>query len=240
MNDVSALESAGLTKNEAKIYFILLQLKKANVTIISKKTGIHRRSVYDVLTRLVEKGLISYILEDSVRLYQSNDPSKLLDFIEEKKKSLEESLPNLQELFDKKAEDKSTFFFMGKKGIKTVLDNQIKVKKEILILGGSPIAQDIIMGYYTKYNALRSHHKIPIKIIYSSPISKDSLKIDKLPFCHTKSMPSGFGGNVAINIYGENVAIIMWNLSNPFAILIKEKEVADSFRDYFNFIWSKL
>ena len=66
------------------------------------------------------------------------------------------------------------------------------------------------------------------------------IKKQKIKMCETKNMPKGMGGDVALNIYGNNVALIMWREENPFVILIHQKEVADNFRDYFDFIWSKL
>ena len=38
------------------------------------------------------------------------------------------------------------------------------------------------------------------------------------------------------NVYGDKVAIILWS-DNPLGILIKQKEIADSYRNYFKPIW---
>ena len=56
----------GLTNTEAKIYVTLIDLGRAQAGIISRKSGIHRRSVYDALERLIEKGLVSYIKENLI------------------------------------------------------------------------------------------------------------------------------------------------------------------------------
>lgn len=232
-----SLISAGLTENEAKIYRKLLLLKKSNVTDLAKKTGIHRRSIYDVLMRLSEKSLVSYIIENEVKVYIPNNPKILKEVLEEKKKVLEQALPDLEKLFHEQAEAKSTKFFMGKKGIKQILESQLEQKKEILVLGGSPKAPELLKEYFPRYHLIRTEKRIPMKIIFSS---KDSQKLPKIPLCKSKQMPNSLGGDIAINVYGNNVALLMWNLDNPFAILIHEKEVSDSFRDYFNFIWEKL
>jgi len=109
-------------------------------------------------------------------------------------------------------------------------------KNEILILGGNTQAPEIMKEYFPRYNLIRKEKNIPLKIIYSGRDGKP----EKIPLSKSKKMPEGMGGDIAINIYGDNVALLMWNLDNPFGILIKEKEVADSFKDYFNFIWKKL
>ena len=239
---MEALEAAGLTSNEIKVYKALLSWNKGNVTQIARKTGIHRRNVYDILIRLSEKGLVSLIIADGVRQYQANDPNNLSRILEEKEKIIKSALPDLEKIFRSSTEKKSTQFFVGKKGIKTILEDVIKTKKEVFVIGGSPEAQDIIMGTYQRYNILRYENKIPIKIIYSGKaLAKSGFKKpQKLKLCQTKFMPKGLGGDLAINIYGDNVALLMWNLENPFAILIRDKDVASSFHDYFSFIWEKL
>jgi len=237
---MEALEAAGLTKNESKIYKLLIQLNKSNVTDLAKKTGIHRRSVYDVLMRLSDKGLVSYMIADGVKVYAANNPKILKTIIEKRKQAIDEALPNLEKIFQENAQKKSTKFFMGKKGIRNILDDQLNQKSEILVLGGSKYAPKLLREYFPKYNFIREKKKIPLKIIYSGKQAEEKIKAERLKLAKTKKLPENTGGDIAINIYGDNVALLMWNLDNPFAILIHEKEVADSFRDYFNFIWKKL
>ena len=134
---MNALEAAGLTKNETKLYKILLQLSSSNVTELAKRTGIHRRSVYDVLQRLAEKGLVSYLTVDNTKNYFANNPKKLKELVDEKANVVSQGLPDLQKLFQQNAEKKSTQFFIGEKGIRYVLDDQLRTGKEVLVLGGS-------------------------------------------------------------------------------------------------------
>lgn len=237
MDGIESLEKAGLTQNEAKIYYFLLREKSATVTEIAKRTGIHRRSAYDVLMRLSDKALVSYMVDEGAKKYFPSNPSRINEIIEEKKKVFSEVLPNLREMFAQRAGKKSTQFFMGKKGIRAVLDEQLELGKEILVLGASSGASDIVKEYFPRYHLIRVKGKIPMRVIYSG---KKYHKTEKLLLAKTRAMPEGTGGDVAINIYGDSVAMIMWNFDSPFAILIKQKEVADSFRDYFEFIWGKL
>lgn len=237
MEKEEILEEAGLTKNEAKIYHFLLLQSKAKITDIAKRTGVHRRSVYDVLMRLSDKGLVSYLIEGGTKVYFPNDPKKLPRILEEKKQKIEKAMPDLEALFKKRTEKKSTQFFAGKKSVRNILDRQLEQKDEILIIGGSTRASEILKEYFPRYNLIRKEKKIPMKIIYSG---KDYKKPPKLPLCKTKLMPKGKGGDIAINIYGDNVALFLWNLEAPFVILIHQKEVADSFRDYFDYIWNSL
>ena len=42
---------------------------------------------------------------------------------------------------------------------------------------------------------------------------------------------------MAINIYGEKVAIILWSKENPFAITIKNKGISEGYRKHFELLW---
>ena len=53
------LKETGLTDSEARIYLALLELGPSLAGKISRKTGIHRRNVYDITERLIKKGLIA-------------------------------------------------------------------------------------------------------------------------------------------------------------------------------------
>ena len=55
------LHELGLSPNEAKVYETLLKIDEASVQEISDKSKVHRRNVYDSLSKLQEKGLVSEI-----------------------------------------------------------------------------------------------------------------------------------------------------------------------------------
>ncbi|MBU1030421.1 MAG: hypothetical protein KKB65_04270, partial [Nanoarchaeota archaeon] len=123
---IEKLTSAGLTMTESKIYITLVDLGKAQAGVISRQTGIHRRSVYDALERLIEKGLVSWIKENEKRFYVAEDPNKLLDIIDVQKKDVQEIMPQLNVLFNEKKEKQETKFYRGVEGIKTIFEDQIR------------------------------------------------------------------------------------------------------------------
>ena len=64
--DINFLEKIGLTSNEASIYLTLLELGSSNINGIAEKLGSHRRTIYDCLIRLEQKGLTSHVIENDV------------------------------------------------------------------------------------------------------------------------------------------------------------------------------
>ena len=78
------LEEAGLSKNEAKVYLTLLSMGSSTAGIIAEKSRVYRTNVYEALNRLIEKGLVSYIFKGHQKLFQAEDPNKILNILKEK------------------------------------------------------------------------------------------------------------------------------------------------------------
>jgi len=55
---LETLETIGLTKGEIKVYEALLELGESTKTPIANTSGISPGKVYDVLERLMKKGLV--------------------------------------------------------------------------------------------------------------------------------------------------------------------------------------
>lgn len=227
------LQQLGLSKNESKIYLALVENGSLLAGAISRKTGIHRRSVYDSVERLIEKGLVSYILKNNKKYFEAVNPTKLLSLLDEKRNIISELLPVLESQFNSKKEKQETLFFRGKQALKSIFEDQLKEGKEIFILGASANAYDVLKYYFKFYDLQRQRRGINAKIIFDFSARG---KIKKIPNAEIRYLPKDFSSPAATNIYGDKVAIILWS-ENPIAILIHQKEIADSYRNYFNLLW---
>ena len=227
------MQEAGLTKNESLIYKALLELGPSLAGQISRKTGLHRRTVYDVIEMLIKKGLVGYILKNNRKIFESASPERFLDILKEKQNSINEFLPEMMALYTKTQEKQETNFYKGRLGLKTVLEDQLKSKtKEILILGASPLAYEILEFYFKWFDKKRKSRKIKSRIIFN----KTNKKI-KIPYSEIKFLPSKYSSPLAVNIYRDKVAIILWSKENLIAIVIKNKEISEGYKKYFELMW---
>ncbi|RLE38854.1 hypothetical protein DRJ17_02765 [Candidatus Woesearchaeota archaeon] len=233
MNQI--LVEAGLTDSEAKVYLTLLDLGMDLAGTIARKSGIHRRSVYDILDRLIEKGLVSYIVKNNQRHYEATDPIRLIELLKEKERKIQEVLPRLQLKYSMTREKQETNFYRGKNGLKTVFEDQLKEGKEILIFGANVDVNEVIKFYFPHFDRARVQKKIKVKFIFSED-ARDNPAIKKIPLKEVRYIPKGFSSPAATYIYGNKVAIILWS-ENPLAILIKQKEIADNYKQFFKFVW---
>src|SRR3989338_2284171 len=93
--NTSVLKKIGLTDTEIKTYVELLSLGATSAGKIVAQTGIHRKNLYDALNKLIEKGLVTYVIENKIRVFQAKEPDNLLRYLDEKREELEEILPEL-------------------------------------------------------------------------------------------------------------------------------------------------
>lgn len=226
------LREAGLTENEAKVYIALLKIGPSYAGLISRKTGLHRRVIYDTTEMLIQKGLIGYILQNNKKLFQATNPQKILELIKEKQAGIEEVMPDMLSLFTQTKEKEETNFYKGKNGIKTVFEDQITTGKEVKVIGASSLAYEILQFYFKWFDKRRTKEKIKTKIIFS----KTDKKI-KLPLAEIRYLPQKYSSPLAINIYGDKVAIILWSKEQPLAIIIKNKEISQGYEKYFEAMW---
>lgn len=223
------LTEAGLTSNEEKVYLALIEIGPSLAGQISRKTGLHRRTVYDTTEMLIQKGLIGYILKNNRRLFQASEPSRILTILQEKSSILSPFISELEKKYNKTKEKEETNFYKGKEGLKTVFEDQLNYK-EILIMGASPLAYETLKFYFHWYDKKRKEKKIKARII------AQERKFKKIPLAEIKYLPEKYSSPMAVNIYGNKVAIILWATS-PYAIVIKSEEIVKGYKNYFELLW---
>ena len=88
MDTITNLEFLGLTYTESKIYVALLKIGESTVVELAKKTSVHRRTIYDNLNMLIQKGLVNYNVKGGTKFYSASNPSVFQSILEEKNKVL--------------------------------------------------------------------------------------------------------------------------------------------------------
>ena len=223
------LKQAGLTENETKVYLSLIESGPNLAGRISRKTGLHRRSVYDVTEMLIKKGLIGYILKNNRRYFEASNPNRILEILQEKQDLLKPIVKDLLEKHKAEKEKQETNFYKGKEGLKAIFEDQLNYK-EILILGASPKAYEVLQFYFKWYDKKRKKKKIKARIIAYDK------KIKNIPLAEIRYLPQKYESPVAVNIYGNKTAIILW-AKQPIVIAIREKEIANAYKNYFELMW---
>ncbi|MBW3022967.1 hypothetical protein KY308_02600 [Candidatus Woesearchaeota archaeon] len=235
--DKKLLQEIGLTPIEIEVYLAIIDLGSCLAGEITRNTAIHRRTVYDAIERLIEKGLISYIKTNNRKYFEAYAPKKLLEIVKEKEEAVKNIIPDLEKRFNFSREKKETLFFRGKQALKTIFDDQISEGKEVLVLASTVEIRKILDYYFPKFNLLRKEKKIKLKMLFSENLREKNL-VKRIPLAEIRFLPKEYDTNVSTNIYSDKISIVVWS-EPPSATLIKEKAIAESYRNYFEILWEK-
>lgn len=234
MSKNKILESAGLSPNESKCYLALIKLGSASANELSRSSGIHRVSVYDALRGLGEKGLVSQITKSNKMLFEAGAPEKITKIIEDKEVELnkvKQIVPELLLDFKMAKEKQEVHSFKSTAGIKTVLQEMLNSKTDILDFGAEYKIKEFLPYYYPNWDKERIKKKIKMRIVANIRIKPTKISLTKIKYIKTGSQ-----SDVSTYVFDGKVALVMW-VENPLGIIIEHRSVYNSYKEYFEQLW---
>lgn len=237
--EIDKLKSIGLNDKESQVYLALLELEDALVSEIAEKTKINRSLLYSVLTELADKGIVTYILKNNTRYYRAAEPEKLMAMLKEKENTFKQLLPELILLHKPKTKKPIVEILEGKEGIRTVLNDLLRVKKEWLAFNVPGKGPEIIGPNVHAFQKERQKLGIKLKVICVKTKAgvKRGKEFSKMRFTKVRYMPESYESPASNWVYGDRIVLIFWYPEFPFAVRIIDRKLADSYKNHFKFIW---
>lgn len=243
--ELAELIKLGFNKNEAKVYLALIRFGKADAGQIIAETKFHKNIVYDNLEKLIDKGLVSFIIEGSRKVFQIASPNALIEFFEEKQEELssqrkdaEKISQEINKIAKKLPSLQEAEIFKGVKGVKSFYLNGVERGLDNFAFGAPQESIDI-MGeiFWRNLQAKRMAGKIRAKLIFN-PSIRDYGETIKNKFTEVKYFERDFDPMTETHIQGEEVGIIVWT-KEPVLFLIKDKLVSQSYLRFFEKMWKQ-
>lgn len=228
--DKTILGEIGLQKGEISVYLSLLKLKEATATQITQYTGLHRSHIYDLIEKLREKGLVSFVIKNNVKYFRAASPPRILDLIKEKEERVKSIIPQLISISKQQEENIKVEIYKGKEGIKTVLNDIIKEGKNYILFGLLRF-EEILPFYVPQFMK-----QIDKKKITERAILEKGEKIISAKRHIYKFISKEFLFPNATIVYGNKSAIFIWQ-EPYYVILVENKDVARSYKTHFNLLW---
>jgi sugar-specific transcriptional regulator TrmB len=191
-------------------------------------------NVYSLLERLQEKGLISFALTGKRKFYEAASPKTLLAIEEERKDKIEQLIPQLNAQMNLSSVTQEAMIYKDKNGIKSALDEVTRAKTEVYIFASGWGFQKNFSDYYDVWHSRLVKNKIKGKMLLGNKFR--DLKIQK-PWVY-KYLPSDFIFPSTTVVYDDKVLLNLWG-TPPLGILIKGKEVSESYKRYFELLWKQ-
>ena len=226
------LIKAGLTGNEAKVYLELLKKGELSANQISKNLGIDRTLSYSVLNHLIDKGQVGYIIKKSKKIFSCSNPENLLNPIKAKEIFVKDLIEKLSKIKPEKEEDLSINVYEGREGIRTFVNMTLK-EKYFYAFGSTGLT--FFSLYEMPVIAKKvAKLKIDIKIIGN----KKYRGTEPFEFKKFKYKYLDIESKATTSIFGDKIAIHQIR-DKPFIIVIKNKDIAESYKNHFEILWKQ-
>lgn len=242
------IKEAGLTEGEAKVYLALLKIGSSTTGPIIEESGIANSIVYRILDKLIEKGLVSYIIKERTKYFQASDPKRILDYIEERKQKLDDSKERIAKLipqligFGASKEKTSVRIFEGFKGLQTSFEqvySRLKKGDIFYCYGIYHFQEEKYHTYWRRDHERRSKLGIGCKMLFNKCTHPSILQNrNSYKGGEARYMSSGAETPAWIMVY-KNVTMIFLQSKEPLAVEIINQDIADTFMAYFNDYWEK-
>jgi len=236
----------GLKRNEAKIYEALLSFGGSGVSSIALRSKVDRRTVYDTLQRLVDKGIVYEIFGQKETTYEAVDPSKLLELAQEKVRKLETAMPDFLFAYQKHMAPERAYLYKGIEGVKNYIRLILQTGEDIYTLGGKGAWLDPRLKMFVEW-FLKEAKKKGIKLhnIYDHEVQKQMPNAPQVLSEKYKFLPKEASGSSVIDIFGDYVVTFsgmeVGTMSDDLTIfVIASPNLADSYRKWWQVLWKTL
>lgn len=238
------LRQIGLTDGEIRVYEAVVTLGKSSTGPIMEKSGISSSKVYLILNKLVEKGFVTFSIENNVKIFLAANPINIIEYIDQQQQDLEKTKNEAKDLVQDinkligSNEDEVAKVYKGQKSLRTAFQNIMdNLDDDFLFIGAPSYELESLQLFFQNLQTLRQDKKIKTLGIADMSTQKEYTKIFKgkkninlkfrdFPFPH------------AIAIGKDRIIISMWD---PVVIgfEIESGRIAKRYRDFFYTLWNK-
>ncbi len=237
------LEELGLSQNEAKIYESLIEIGESTVSELSNRSKIHRRNIYDSMSRLIERGLVFQVIGRGDKLYKPVEPNKLMELVDEKRARLEKIMPALIDTYEKQPQLEAAYIYKGVEGFKNYLRDMLSTEEDAYLWAAKgawfdPRLETFLSGFLVdaKKRGIKYHHLFDYEVKKLAPHVPDTVG---MPY---KFLPKEYSTPSMIDIFGDHVVSFtgagIGKISDDITIFVNiSRPLATSYKTWFQFMF---
>ncbi|MGH3355064.1 MAG: TrmB family transcriptional regulator [Nocardioidaceae bacterium] len=237
------LVEIGLEPKEARFYLAVLSMDRPTVSQVAETIEINRTNAYDIMKRLVHRGLLS--MTESVppggrgrAELQATDPQHFLDEWHQRKQMLDSLVPQLRAMHTKTGTQPRARYLEGNAGIRNALFQTLDWPSP---LRGILSMRDLLTvpgeAAMNEYIASRKQRNLWLHVIRSPekdfehgwPTSETDLR-------RTRYAPKGYIFSMTM-IIGEDAVAMVSSPDENFALMIESAEYAQMQSNLFEVLW---
>lgn len=248
MSLLAQLQHFGLSEKEGRVYAAALELGPSPVQVISKKAGVNRATTYVQIASLSSRGLMTTYEQGKKRFFVAESPERLsalyeeeLHILRDKERALQELLPELKRLRPS-AGMPTVRLFEGQDGLEMARQELLHAaNKEIVsVIGLEHYAQVVPQESRVRqfYRVKKAEFRGRVILCAKNPAEfkrdEEAAHFDRRVVA---SVQFDFPGEFVA--FDDKVVLLTYK-SEPVAVMIESKTMADMMRSLFNMAWEKV
>lgn len=240
MQITNILEQLGLSDNEAKVYLAGLELGKATIQELSRKSGVKRTTVYVVMDGLKEKGVFSQTKKNAKTFFIAQDPENMVDLLEKRLQGFKTALPELKSIYNIAEAKPKVRFYEGREGYLSVYENILRERpKELLVIASyDDFKKHIDEDYEEDWTIRRIKQGTYLRWLdFETTLVKAKAIKGKKGLREVRFLPNEFKFTSTMFIYGDKVVLVSGKQRDFIAIVIENQEFSQMFRQFFEMLW---
>lgn len=242
------LRKLGLTENEIKVYLSVVRIGETPVGGVLSELKVHRQIAYNALDALEKRNMVIKTLKNGIYHFKISDPQLIVENIKKQEtiaKRLAEAVRNEAQ---KDQKESMIEIHEGVENVRRFFINKFKGLEEqscFYILAGYAKKYEEVLGktfLHGEYNQLRHQKKIHSKHLATQDLREELSDLTKRldngrePLREYRFLPFHLSNPVTTTIYPDSVTYQLF-YKNPTIIEIKNQELADSYRQYYENLW---
>lgn len=237
----SIIKKLGLTDKECKIYLTLVQNGPSKISVLARKSGMHRPTIYQTLPGLQSKGLVTSTIKGKQKIFIAEPPKKLLNLFEEFKQQFEEAMPEIEEMYQAHDNRPIVKVLEGKQAMKFIHDDLVNSQKRDDIYYRYTSNTD--MKQLEKYLPKDYEKKRDDKSLQRYIINNEKITEQAIPHINRfiKTMPAKYGlfvHGVSQLIYANKIAFIDYNTET--VLIIENKKIAEFQKTIYKALYDRI
>jgi len=232
------LQNYGLSRKEAKVYLACLELGSASVQKISKKAGLARSTVYEVLDDLTDQNFVNSFRRKRIKYYSPEDPAQVIKLAQVKVDAISEVLPQLNAMYGQAKNRPTVRFYQGKDGMKIILEEVLDGADELLSFSSAEDLFRELGVYFNKFVEKRVKRKIPARVILNeSKKAQERKRLGPQHLRQVRILSDKYPHQGQIFIWKNKIAMFSF-VSDFTAIVVESKELYKVQKAMFEQLWN--
>ncbi len=241
------LRNAGLSEKETLIFNYLLENSESGAGDIIRSVNLKRGDAYNHIYSLLEKGLISKRTVNGRMRFYLEPPTNLENYIEncarvilEVQKELQAVMPTLLSTYNLSYHKPGVKVFEGEESVKTVLEDTLKAKSDILAF----IDAESIIRYIPKLNSWYANErkktqKNKLNLVFDSKFNREYFARHSYQFTDNRLIQTEKNLlGVSLHIYDDTVSFMTLKSNVKIGVIIDDPLIANMMRSLFWAMWN--